>query len=49
VRPDFDNFGYFNNNPDNQTSFWGIYSTRPIRRGISADLYYFGIADKQAT
>lgn len=49
VRPDFDNFGYFNNNPDNQTSFWGIYSTRPIRRGVSLDLYYLGIADKQVT
>jgi hypothetical protein len=49
VRPDFDNFGYFNNNPDNQTSFWGIYSTRPVHRGISVDLYYFGIARKQAT
>jgi hypothetical protein len=49
VRPDFDNFGYFNNNPDNQTSFWGIYSTRPLRRHISVDLYYLGIARKQAT
>jgi hypothetical protein len=49
VRPDFDNCGYFNNNPDNQTSFWGIYSTRSVGRGISADLYYLGIARKQAT
>jgi hypothetical protein len=49
VRPDLDNFGYFDNNPDHQTTFWGIYSTRPVRRGISVDLYYLGIARKQAT
>jgi hypothetical protein len=49
VRPDFDNFRFFNNNPDNQTSFWGIYSTRPVQRGISADLYYLGINTNQTT
>lgn len=49
VRPDFDNFGYFDNAPDSQTTFWGIYSTRPLRHGISLDLYYLGIARKQAT
>ena len=26
VRPDFDHFGFFDNNPDNQTSFWGMYA-----------------------
>jgi Alginate export len=25
VRPDFDRFGFFDNNLDNQTGFWGIY------------------------
>jgi hypothetical protein len=49
VRPDFDNFGYFNNNPDNQTTFWGIYSTRPLRRNVSMDLYYLGINTNQTT
>ena len=49
VRPDLDNFGFFDNNPDHQTSFWGIYNTRPLRRDISLDLYYLGIARKQAT
>jgi Alginate export len=39
VRPDFDHFGFFDNNPDNQTGFWGIYSTRPLRRNVSMDLY----------
>jgi Alginate export len=49
VRPDVDNFGYFDNVPDHQTAFWGIYSTRPLRAGVSVDLYYLGIARKQAT
>ena len=49
VRPDFDKFGYFNNNPDNQTGFWGIYSTRPLRRNVSMDLYYLGINTNQTT
>jgi hypothetical protein len=49
VRPDFDDFGFFNNNPNSQITFWGIYSTRPLRRSVSMDLYYLGIARKQAT
>ena len=49
VRPDLDNFGFFDNAPDHKTAFWGLYSTRPVRRGISMDLYYLGIARKQAT
>src|SRR5262249_53781300 len=49
VRPDVDNFGFFDNVPDHRTAFWGTYSTRPLRRNISADLYYLGIARKQAT
>ena len=49
VRPDLDDFGFFDNNPNHQISFWGIYSTRPLRRDISVDLYYLGIARKQAT
>jgi hypothetical protein len=49
VRPDFDNFGFFNNNPNNQIAFWGIYSTRPLRRKVSADVYYLGIDRKDAT
>jgi hypothetical protein len=49
VRPDLDNFGFFDNAPDHKTAFWGIYSTRPLRRSFSVDLYYLGIARKQAT
>jgi hypothetical protein len=49
VRPDLDNFGYFDNVPDHRTAFWGIYSTRPLRSQISVDLYYLGLARKDAT
>jgi len=49
VRPDFDNFGFFDNNPNNQIAFWGIYSTRPLRGKVSADLYYLAIAREGAT
>jgi hypothetical protein len=49
VRPDLDNFGFFDNAPDHKTTFWGIYSMRPLRRSVSVDLYYLGIARKQAT
>jgi Alginate export len=49
VRPDLDNFGYFDNAPDHQTAFWGIYSTRPLRRQVSVDIYYLGLARQDAT
>ena len=49
VRPDFDHFGFFDNNPDNQTGFWGIYGTRLSRRNVSLDLYYLGINTNQTT
>jgi alginate export protein len=49
VRPDLDEFGFYDNVPDHKTAFWGIYSTRPLRRKVSADLYYLGIARKDAT
>ena len=37
VRPDLDKSGFFNNAPDHQTAFWGIYATRPWHQGISFD------------
>ena len=49
VRPDFDRFGFFDNAPDNQTNFWGIYGTRPLRPNVSMDLYYLGIDTNQTT
>jgi alginate export protein len=42
VRPDLDNPGFFDNAPNHQTEFWGIYATRPWRQGVSVDTYYLG-------
>ena len=49
VRPDLDNFGFFDNVPDHTTAFWGLYATRPWRRGVSFDSYYLGKDRKSAT
>jgi hypothetical protein len=49
VRPDLDKIGFFNNAPDSKTTFWGIYGTRPWRRGIAVDTYYLGEGRKSAT
>ena len=48
VRPDLDKFGFFNNAPDHTTVFWGLYATRPLRRGVAFDTYYVGIDRKRA-
>src|ERR1700735_5332359 len=40
TRPDIDKPGFFNNVPDHQTAFWGVYATRPLRRRDSIDNYY---------
>jgi hypothetical protein len=49
TRPDLDKPGFFDNVPDHQTAFWGIYATRPLRRRISVDSYYLGLDRKAAT
>src|SRR5580698_1765506 len=49
VRPDLDKPGFFDNAPDHKTAFWGVYATRPLRRGIFYDLYYLGLDRKDAT
>src|SRR5271170_5064636 len=49
VRPDLDKFGFFDNVPDHTTAFWGVYATRPLRGGVSYDLYYLGLDRKNAT
>jgi hypothetical protein len=46
ARPDLDKPGYFDNVPDHRTSFWGVYATRPWRRGVSFDSYYLGLDRK---
>lgn len=49
VRPDLDKFGFFDNVPDHESAFWGIYATRPWRDRLSIDTYYLGIDRKEAT
>jgi hypothetical protein len=49
VRPDLDKLGFFDNAPDHTTAFWGVYATRPLRRGVGYDLYYLGLDRKDAT
>lgn len=48
VRPDLDKFGFFDNAPDHTSAFWGLYATRPLRRGVAFDGYYLGIDRKGA-
>src|SRR6201988_3832820 len=42
VRPDFDNFGFFDNAPNHAVGFWGVYATRPLPRKMSLEVYYLG-------
>lgn len=49
VRPDLDNFGFFDNAPDHTTAFWGLYATQPLSRSVAFDTYYLGIDRKSAT
>jgi hypothetical protein len=49
MRPDEDNPGFFDNWPNPQVGFWGVYSTRPIAKRISIDAYYLGLDRKDAT
>lgn len=49
VRPDLDKPGYFDNAPDHQTAFWGVYATRPLARRVSLDTYYLGLDRKSYT
>src|SRR4029077_20361811 len=49
VRPDLDKPGFFDNVPDHQAAFWGVYATRPLWRHVSIDSYYLGLDRKTAT
>jgi Alginate export len=49
VRPDLDNPGFFDNQPNHQVGFWGMYATRPLPRKVSLDVYYLGLDRKRAT
>ena len=48
MRPDEDKPGFFDNVPNHQVGFWGIYSTRSLARGVSVDAYYLGLDRKEA-
>ena len=49
MRPDLDKPGFFDNAPDHQTAFWGIYATKPLSNKVSLDAYYLGLDRKRAT
>ena len=49
VRPRLDNFGFFDDYPNHQVEFWGVYGWRPLSRGVSIDAYYLGLSRAQAT
>ena len=48
VRPREDKFGFFDDRPNSQVEFWGVYASRPAPK-TSVDLYYLGLNRKQAT
>jgi Alginate export len=49
VRPDLDNFGFFDNAPNHAVGFWGVYATRPVPGKMSLEVYYLGLDRRQAT
>lgn len=49
MRPDVDNSGIFDNEPNHEIGFWGVYSTRRLARKVSMDAYYLGLDRKEAT
>ena len=49
VRPRLDNFGFFDDYPNHQIGFWGVYGWRQLSRGVSIDAYYLGLNRAQAT
>src|SRR5258705_4258031 len=49
MRPDVDKPGFFDNVPNHEIGFWGVYATRPLSRTMSLDAYYLGLNRKHAT
>jgi hypothetical protein len=47
MRPRTDNFGFFDDRPNGQDGFWGVYASRPKPK-TSVELYYLGLDRKQA-
>jgi hypothetical protein len=48
VRPREDKFGFFDDRPNSQVEFWGVYASRPAPK-TSVELYYLGLNREQAT
>lgn len=49
LRPNVDNPGFFDNNPNHGVGFWGVYAIRALPHNTSLDLYYLGLDRKEAT
>jgi len=49
MRPDLDKHGFFDNAPDHEIGFWGVYATHSISKSMSVDAYYLGLNRKHAT
>jgi len=39
MRPDLDNPGFFDNAPNHEVGFWGVYATRPLSKKVSLETY----------
>ena len=48
MRPDLDKLGFFDNAPNHEVGFWGVYATRTLPKGLSLDVYYLGLDRKHA-
>jgi Alginate export len=49
MRPDLDNFGFFDNAPNHAVEFWGVYGVRPLKNSLTLDTYYLSLDRKTAT
>ena len=49
VRPDLDKPGFFDNAPNHQVGFWGVYATHFLPAKTSLELYCLGLDRKEAT
>jgi Alginate export len=48
MRPDLDKPGFFDNAPNHQVGFWGVYATHFLSKKTSLELYYLGLDRKEA-
>jgi Alginate export len=49
MRPDLDKPGFFDNAPNHQVGFWGVYATHFLSRKTSLELYYLGLDRREAS